>query len=690
MNDCDFTKSKGRHIFEYVLLIACLCVIAVRVFIAEGIGQDNVNQTAAISGDLYKVALSGVLVFLFLVWLLAAVWDKGSFYRLSYMEIGAAVFVLAAVVSTLAAADKRAAVTDSVTRLAPMMMALLLVQILDSKKNIRLLLYTLAALGAIGAVYCATQFFWTNDLIIAEYQKDPAAVLEKISVTPGSFQSMLFENSLYSRDVRGFFTTGNSAGSFGLLTCFAAVALLIENFKKRKTATGIRPIVTTALFAAITIFGLVLTGSKGAIAGAVIAWIMFLVYSMFGNWLRANKKGLLTVCLLFGVLVSSVVISYGLRKGRLPGGNSMLVRWQYWHGAVQMYADHAATGVGGGNFESFYTHYKAAGALESVTDPHNFVLALLTQYGVIGLIGFLAAVSVGPACMIFAKNQKRPCDITGAVLFVAIAGFLIHNCIDFAIFEPGILTVFWATVACLTAVHINTEELKPKLIKLNNIGRIAITAISVLAVCAYIVYVYLPVAKTTAKIKLASEVAEFGQLEPANNILTEAVKVDRLSGRASALNGRIYLRRFYLEDSSDMKLLLAAEKNLIEAIDRNRADFKNFERLAEVYILLCQLDNSKNDHWLSDAFDSAVRAARLYPGCARLRIRLAEIALRSGKNDIAVANYKKAIEIEEQYRAQFAVMYPGRPLFSRLGEELYEHARQKIKDINTQKMKKNN
>ena len=67
----------------------------------------------------------------------------------------------------------------------------------------------------------------------------------------------------------------------------------------------------------------------------------------------------------------------------------MLVRWQYWRASVEMYRDFFPNGVGPGNFATFYTRYKPPAALETVSDPHNFLLSLLTQYGLIGFIGFI-------------------------------------------------------------------------------------------------------------------------------------------------------------------------------------------------------------------------------------------------------------------------------------------------------------
>jgi hypothetical protein len=70
-----------------------------------------------------------------------------------------------------------------------------------------------------------------------------------------------------------------------------------------------------------------------------------------------------------------------------------------------------------------------------------------------------------------------------------------------------------------------------------------------------------------------------------------------------------------------------------------------------------------------------------YPGSDRLRIEMAKLAERLGKTDVAIANYKRALEIEDSYRGQFEIMYPGRKIFSRLGEEKYQLAKQRIESL---------
>ena len=144
--------------------------------------------------------------------------------------------------------------------------------------------------------------------------------------------------------------------------------------------------------------GLFLTQSKGGILAFLAGLALCGLLLGIDRWLPAQKRRIVAILIPVALLLAAgagyAMVRYGMTHGRLPGGNSMLVRWQYWAASARMYADHRLTGIGPGNFSDYYTHYKPAAALESVADPHNFLLSLLTQYGPLGLIGFLAMVFV--------------------------------------------------------------------------------------------------------------------------------------------------------------------------------------------------------------------------------------------------------------------------------------------------------
>jgi len=327
------------------------------------------------------------------------------------------------------------------------------------------------------------------------------------------------------------------------------------------------------------------------------------------------------------------------------------------------------------------------------------------QAGIIIL--YIMPVIVFIAGFLLAAAGERPAkrshsSITAAALFCAVLGVGFHNLIDFAIFEPGVLTVFWAIIACLIAICSQTNP-RPQIVFLWSpyglqpapFVKILIVAAGVVITCVYFNYALIPAAKATAKIQQANRAISVGRFEQAHKLLDYAAEDDLLSSTALSLNGRLYLHHFELIPRAPLgdalrrnrDLLVQAEKCLRAAIERNSAAFKNYERLTEAYLLLAEVSTQQGKiDWLKKAFDNASFTVEYrYPGCARLRIELAKIAERLGRNDTATSQYEKAIDIENKYRDQFREMYPEREkIVSRLGEEKYQFAKQRLKFLTGQ------
>jgi O-antigen ligase len=759
------SKSKAMAYFEYVLLALCLAVIALRTTFTESPTAQSTTFAANLGDSLYSMVISTILIFLLIVWIVWNIFSRSFIYRLTGIEIGLGIFCAGALAAGLAAADKRLALTDVTVFLAPTLMALLLVQILGSQSKIKLMLVVIAALGVVSAYQCADQYFVSNKMTIEQYEQDPQSMLEPLGIEPDSFQQFLFEHRLYSKGVRGFFTTRNSAGSFALMALFAAVALFIDKFKNsRSDASGLWYFLGCGLGLTVILLTLGLTRSKGALIGLFFAVAAFFLFLMFGNWLKAHKRAVLVVCLLLIVAGVWAVVSYGLSHDRLPGGGSMLVRWQYWHASGKMYADHPFTGVGPGNFGDFYTRYKPAAALESVADPHNFPLSILTQYGPLGLLGFLAMLVVAlwrltaktSAAFSVELNPLRPTFRTEAIIFMvavsaalllvrpvlmpetfaetlgvilyvivtmhaapaavfilafvlfagplrktrdpkseirntntfiavfcAVLGVLVHNLFDFAIFEPGVLTTFWALVACLVAIDSHTKSRPLHVLKPRPFVKMLAAAAVLAAGWAYLNYVFIPVAASTFRIRQADMAMSLGRFENAHKLLDEAANADVLNPSAMSLNGRLYLHEYEIALDKNRDLLLRTETCLQGAIGRSNADFKNFERLTDTYRQLAEASTQQDKaDWLNRAFATSSQAIERYPGCGRLHFKQAQIADQMGKTEIAIEQYKKAIEIEDEYRDQFRRMYPEREdVVSRIDKNMYLYAKERVEEL---------
>ena len=748
-------KNKALRIIEPVLLGLCLCVISLRATFTEAPNTISSNLPGSFLNNIYSLTVSTLLFFSALVWLLCNLMSRKTTYRYSGIEAGLAVFIIAGLFSIFAASNRRAAITDMAMLTAPMFMAVILVQILTLEARKKILLFVIIALAIVGLSQCVDQFFNSNQMMIEQYKQNPNAQLLALGIEPGSFQQMLYEHRLKSKDIRGFFTTSNSAGAFAALAGFCGLAFFVQYYRKSRATGRISQefVVYTVIFI-IVITAVIITQSKGAIIAAILGAIMFCGYLFWGDWLSKNKRLVVIVCLCMVIIAGTVVVLYGISNGRLPGGNSMLVRWQYWVGAVKMTAEHRWAGVGGGNFSIFYPHYKDASALETVRDPHNFLLSLISQYGPGGLLGMLAAIFIPLYRIIFGSKQPslksrrlsvnpwtsaiyyaiviltvlliiRPAvmrfelgsepmvviyvvsvlyvlpaiifcslfllmaaqdknitlgDTAIAALFCAIIVLLIHNFIDFAIFEPGVLTVFWAILACVISMDIDRKSRPMLTSELSMWPRIATGAIAVILFGAYLWYAFVPVGKTSIKTYRANMLIFQGDPAGAHALLDTATADDSFDPATAAMNGRMKLYDFQRQEQGqkDTKLLFGAESCFLEAISRNRADFKNFEKLAQVYSELEQVSPAENGKWLQKEYDSLDAAVLRYPGSGRLRLKLANTAEMLGKNGVAIENYARVIEIEDSYRQLFRIMYPGREMFSRIGEEKYRYAKRRL------------
>ncbi|MBN2128746.1 MAG: O-antigen ligase family protein, partial [Sedimentisphaerales bacterium] len=662
-------ETRPQRIPELVLLGLVLCILALRVTYTEAPTAQSLTAPNGLTDTLYTVTISGLLIFALAGWLLWRICTDRFRYRFTGMEVGLVLLFLATAVSIPGASDKRLAIHHTVTLLGPVFAGLLLAQILDRRSSLILVLIVIAALGVVSTYQCAEQFLVSNQVTIEQYEETPEILLEPLGIEPGTFKHFLFEHRLYSRGIRGFFTTSNSAASFAILAAFAAVIVLARSGRDSDSPRSqLRNRLLPAAAAAIIIAGLLLTQSKGGIMacllGAAVLALSLWVRHRFG----ARARKILVIAVAVGLLGAAgacyVLISYGTEHGRLPGGNSMLVRWQYWEATARMCADHPLTGVGPGNFADYYPHYKPAAALESVADPHNFVLSFLAQYGPLGLLGFLLMVlvplwrsvasgaslqtaeakTVRPsfrslslamlcaisACLLFLRPMLMPSSADGdldiwlyeiltlhvtpvaafligffllaatfdesgkgprplrvpllvAALVSAILAVLLHNLIDFALFEPGVWTAFWTAIACLAATTRKPQE-PPAETRPTAPGlKLTAAVVAIALVGVYYAYAWKPVRDTTALMQRAQRAIATGQLEQAHALLDAASDADPLSAASLGLNGRLYVQQYEQSGTRQTDLLERALRCFGRAVEISPADYKNYEKLGIVH-----------------------------------------------------------------------------------------------------------
>lgn len=748
--------------FEFVLYLLLLFIIALRATHTETIQKSMSIASGLLSAPGWSIVISGTIMLMTIAWFIFSFASRKISYKKSGIEFGAALFILAAIAGVFFASNKRAAINEIVTIASALAVAILLVQLLSSQRRIRLLLMVIVATAAVNCYQSAEQFFVSNQMMIDQYEENPEIQLAQMNVEPGSFQQALYEHRLYSRDVRGFFTTGNSAASFALLALAAAIAQLISEIhnKDKGGKRNINLSIYTA-FIGVVIFSLILTHSKGGIAAAILSALLFVVYLILRKLPKAVTRGLIITGILAAVAAIAVVAFYGIKHDGLPGGNSTLVRWQYWKSAASIYADNKLTGTGGGNFGSAFTQYKTPAAPETVKDPHCFPLSILVQYGIFGLIGFLAAIAVPILKTVFGNNQapeeikpdrtdklefkcgaiigiavtiglltfrpiimneyigknfsermfvllyiyirpiimfgvsflfmwiaarNRPChkQLFGktewALVICCLTGVMAHNLIDFAIFEPGILTTFFAMIACAIAMKTNRQNQPTIPLKLSKLAGITGVAVCVIIASVFLKIAFVPMLKANTLTQQAMVNYNYAHV-----LLAKAGNIDKLNPDPANTSGRLYLQQFMNGNGEDTSLLNNSATILEFAASRDPKNFKNYEKLSETYelwaMVLASSDTKAAKQKLKKAYDNNNRALELYPGSGRLWYKLAETCEKLELENEAIEAYANAAKIEGAYQQQFKIMYPGRDMMSRLGNYKYQQAKEKAAQI---------
>ncbi|MBL7214920.1 MAG: O-antigen ligase family protein [Phycisphaerae bacterium] len=385
-------KSSFLTVLENALLLIVLSLMILRTTYIENPHIEQIQTKFFLSSEIVSLFMSTALLACFAIWLLVLLLMNRFRWRKTSLGFAVGLFILAGAVSCLAASNKRAALTDLVLLATPMLSALLLIQLLTAKQKTHLAVLLVLAIAVAMTAQCIDQLLDSNNTMIQEYERNPAEQLQRLNIEQDSLEHWMYKHRLYSKDIRGFLMTSNSAASFFLLSSFAAMGICIEAFRNRKKPETLTAFVCYGLAFMFAIGGLILTQSKGGIGAFIIGVILLFIMSIFGKRLWKYRL-VVGILLLIGiVLAATAVIVYGGEHGRLPGGNSMLVRWQYWQSTARMIGDHFLTGVGGGNFQFYYPLYKNPAASETIQDPHNFILSLFSQYGPLGLLAFLTAV----------------------------------------------------------------------------------------------------------------------------------------------------------------------------------------------------------------------------------------------------------------------------------------------------------
>lgn len=383
-------ESKSVTIIDSIMFFVLLIVLCCRLFINESLlnslpdlGRQGAGQMIIGFGSAsYIFFMDMLLMSVCALWAASRFWGGSFIWDRTQTLIPSALLLVASIVSVCCASNKYLAFLTSLTLLSSVCASMVFVQLLACSWRRHFLLVVIIALGCSLVYRCHQQKNEEIRYNLQAMQDDYEGFMAANGYEPDSWQARQFQERVMSMDTGGYFSVSNTAGSYLILTAFCSLALSAAYIRNK-------PVAFLALAAFLFQgYGIWLTESTGARL-SLFAGLVFVVLLFLMRRIRCRR-------LLFGLflivlcLVPVLVWYYGCTHDRLPTSN-LWIRWQYWRASAAMIADHWLTGVGPGNFGSSYLLYMNPFSPEAVKDPHCVVLAILSQWGIVGLVALVWA-----------------------------------------------------------------------------------------------------------------------------------------------------------------------------------------------------------------------------------------------------------------------------------------------------------
>jgi O-antigen ligase len=401
--------------------------IALIVVMARGLALETVRATPPASADAPAEFGPGAVVILdwlafvpALLVLLRRVIDRSYTLRFTLAHGMLALIAILAGASTLWAGDKYLALVSAGQLIAAAALCWAFSQIVRNWQHLRIVAAVcvglLAAYAVNGFIYREVELRDT----IAAYEKDYATILQAVGVREPvdparpreekPYDQQQFEARLYSGALMGYTTSSNGFASIVTLLAIVSVGCVAQRYvdtrgERSPDQAELGWAAVPGVIALLSIYLLAFTGSKASWVALPLG-----VGALFAWWpLRERLKkhhglafGIACALVAMGVVA---LIALGLQRGGLPE-DSLNFRWRYWVGSVGVFLDHPLLGVGWANFGDPYLAHRLVDAVEGIKDPHNFVVRLFVELGLLGgLLGLAWVVSLA-----WALTRPTPAD----------------------------------------------------------------------------------------------------------------------------------------------------------------------------------------------------------------------------------------------------------------------------------------
>lgn len=214
----------------------------------------------------------------------------------------------------------------------------------------------------------------------------------------------------------------------------------------------------TVLLLGLFIVVMVWTRSRGGMIAEIIA-LSIMVYAWLVtkiNWLKKYWYVLPAVLLIIiSIWLGRLYQNYNFiphEQGPYTKGDTIQIRFLIWAGTINLLKDHPLTGAGLNSFKTLYTNqYRLPQFQEQFQYPHNLLLTLWTETGLLGLFGFVLVLVNGFSLVIrkLLMIRKNDQEIWGAAYLAILTYWFIHGLVDVPYFKNDLSIQFWVVMAML-------------------------------------------------------------------------------------------------------------------------------------------------------------------------------------------------------------------------------------------------
>jgi O-antigen ligase len=293
--------------------------------------------------------------------------------------------------------------------------------------------------------------------------------------TSNSFYTRLMQNYIFST-----FSLTNTLGGFLVLVTPMSI-WYAYTFTQTKLLKYIFSFIVFLFF----FTALFLTGSRSAVLSIAISIFFISITSPLPIKTRISAIIIAVLSVITGILYLSI-------KGAALA--SLMVRLDYYTVALKLFFNNIFTGSGWGNFFYSFGFMKTFPSPEASHSPHNFILSVASQSGIISTI-LILIIALLPIIVLYKKLYKKESHLFKDIriyLLIGIIALFLHMLFDTDFQIPAILltvTIFSIIAVADESIKLNIKTTHNKILSIKNIVIFVVSYLLIITIFLVSIYI---------------------------------------------------------------------------------------------------------------------------------------------------------------------------------------------------------